>query len=217
MMNTFGKLTMLFIMSFSIIMACKSPTEQIQDAVTSTIESVAETQSGQSIDLPDGDSYEKNSTSGSLTIAGKEYMNSSMKFVANIAGQRDENGKTVSIQLINETGTTLMVVISNYPDKINVPFNCKLYKEGEEPSDKTSAKVVFMNLTENSMVSYLSFGGELKITKMTNDEVEFSLDGKTGSPSDLENDGKWIDMKGKFLIKSPMVMTVGMQKEDILQ
>ena len=67
------------------------------------------------------------------------------------------------------------------------------------------------------MESFLSFDGELKITKMTNDEVAFSIDGKTGSLSNLENASKWIDLKAQFLIKSHLVMTVGMQKEDILQ
>jgi hypothetical protein len=211
------KSKVLLLLSIIFIGSCKSPTEQLQDVVGSTIESVAEAQTGQSIDLPDGDNYEKNQAIGTLSVNGKEYMNSSMKYIGNVAGQRDENGKLVSIQLANETGSTLMIVISKYPEKISLPFTCKLYKEGEIPSDKTSAKIVFMALTENSMESYLSFGGEVKITKMNEEEVEFSIDGKTGVPSNLDNPSKWIDMKGKFVIKSPTIMTIGMQKEDILQ
>jgi len=216
-MNVTAKLGILFMVYLSLMISCKSPTEQLQDAVNSTVESVAETQTGQSIDLPDGANYEKNQATGILSIAGKDYMNSSMKFIGNVAGQLDANGKLVSIQLANETGSTLMLVISKYPEKISLPFTCKLYKEGEIPSDKTSAKIIFMALTENSMESYLSFGGEVKITKMNEEEIEFSIDGKTGVPSNLDNPSKWIDMKGKFIIKSPTIMTIGMQKEDILQ
>jgi hypothetical protein len=200
-----------------IISACNSVQDAAQNTMTSAVESAIESQTGQKMDLADAGSFEDNAVKASFQIDGTEKITSKSKMVGTIMGSNEEgNGKLISFQFQDEEGTMIMVNVSKIPNNFNLPFNTKMYKQNEAPSDSHSAMVTYIKASESGMYSYLSFGGTLTINELNN-KASISINGKAEDAMDLEKPENWKHMKASFVITSPIIQTIGFDKNEIIK
>lgn len=200
-----------------LLFGCNSAEEAAQISVNSALESVIESQTSQEVDLADVGSFDKNSVKASFIVGGQEKITGKTNMVGTMLGSNDANGKILSFQLQDEEGTMLMIAVSQFPDNFSLPFSVSMYKQNEAPEDSPSATVTFLKISENGMFSYLSFDGTLTIKELNDKKVSLILTGKTGDAADLENPQNWKDMKAEIVITSPIIQTMGFDKNEILK
>jgi hypothetical protein len=200
-----------------IISACNSVQDAAQNTMTSAVESAIESQTGQKMDLADAGSFEDNAVKASFLIDGTEKITSKSKMVGTIIGSNEKgNGKLISFQFQDEEGTMIMVNVSKIPNNFNLPFPTKMYKQNEAPIDSHSAMVTYIKASESGMYSYLSFGGTLTINELNN-KASISINGKAEDAMDLEKPENWKHMKASFVITSPIIQTIGFDKNEIIK
>lgn len=210
------KKLLLIIPTLTLLLACGSR-DAAQNSVNSALESAIESQTGQKVDFADVGSFENNATKASFVVAGEEKITGKTKLTGTVTGGKDNNGKMVSFQFVDEEGTMIMVVISKIPENFSLPFTTKMYKQNEAPDNTHSGMVTFIKASENSMYSYLSFDGTITVTDLNEEKVAFKITGRTGDAMDLEKPENWKEMKADFTITSPIIQTIGFDKKEILR
>lgn len=198
-----------------LIFACGAAEDAASDGVNSTLESIVKSQTGQEIDLGDAENYRETKAKISFQIAGKEqFQNETITGV--IMGQKDQNGKLVTLQYTTEGGTSVTVYMPHFPEKLSLPFTTNIYLQNQEPKDQPSASIIYMKLSEGGLEAYMGFSGELSIHEFNEDKVTLEVKGKIGPLAEMANEATWKEMNMELDIQKPIIQTIGMEKEEIL-
>ena len=211
------KKLLAFIPSALLLFGCGMGEKATQKGVTSAMESLIKSQTGQEIDFADADSYENSKVTASFVINGEEKIVGKTPLVGTVLGTKDASKKMLSFQFNDEEGTMITVIISPLPENFSLPLTAKMYKQNEAPRDVPAATVMFIKASENSMFSLMGFDGTVTVTDLNEKKVAFTVTGKTGDVSDLEKPENWKNMKADFVITSPIIQTMGISKSEILK
>jgi hypothetical protein len=208
----------LIIPAVVLLFGCNSAQDAAHNTVNSALESAIESQTGQEIDLADIGSFEDNAVKGSFKIDGVEKITGKTKMVGTIIGTKEStDGKMLGFQFQDQEGTMIMITISKFPNNFSLPFTTKMYKQNEAPENTHSAIVTFIKASESSMFAYLSFDGNITINELNERKASLVINGKGGDAANLETPEKWNDMKADFTITSPIIQTMGFDKNEILK
>ena len=211
------KKTFIIIMAL-VIFSCNKAKESMQDAMTSTIEKAIESKTGVQVELPNADAIENNSAWVTYKADDSVYLKETEKLQAVAIFQKDNDGLSIALQITGEGGKSLMAIISHVPDDFSLPLVGKFAVSNAYDGINPVATLMFMNITENGMTtSAMPFEGELKITKLTKDDIRFEILAKGGEPSDAESPSNWKTLTGKGKVIAPMIQSYGIDKNNVLK
>ena len=213
-MKNLAKFTLiLFVFS-----ACQSAKDAAQEGLNSALEEVIESQTGQEVDLAEANSFLEQKVAASLFFEGKEQIPNKEDFTGSIVAQKSAEDLNISFQIVNESGTSLMGVISNFDTDFSLPLEAKFAVSNAKTEGVPSASMVFMKISETGLqATPMPFEGTMRVLKLNEDIAEFEIDAKGGLPQDTEKPNAWKSMKGKVSITSPAIQCLGLKKEDIIK
>ncbi len=208
------------ILTFAVlsIFSCNKAKESMQDAVTGAMEEAIESKTGTKVDLPDASDMENNGGYINYKSETKTYLTDDEKMQATVIIQKENEELSIALQLTGEAGKSFIATISHIPNDFSLPLKGKFAVSNAYDGTNPSATVLFMNATENGMMtSELPYEGEITITKLSKDEVKFEIAGKGGNASDAESPSNWKSISGKGKLTNPIIMSYGIDKNNVLK
>lgn len=208
----------IFTLTILSLFSCNKAKESMQDAVTGAMEEAIENQTGTQVELPDASDMENNGGYINYKSETKTYLTKDEKMQASLIFQKDNDGLSIALQLTGEAGKSFLATISHVPEDFSLPLNGKFAVSNKYDGINPSASVLFMNATENGMMaSEVPYEGEITITKLSKDEVEFEIAGKGGDASDAESPSNWKSILGNGKLTNPIIMSYGIDKNKVLK
>lgn len=200
------------------IFSCNKAKESAQDAMNSALEEAIENKTGTEVDLPNADEMEKNAAYIFYKSESKNYLDGKEKMQASVIFQKDNEGLSIVLQGVGEGGKSFMATMTHIPENFSLPLKGTFAVSNRYDGVNPSAVIMFMNVTENGMMtSEVPYDGELIISKLSKDGIEFQINGKGGDPSDAESPSNWKTISGKGKISSPIIMSYGIDKNNVLK
>lgn len=208
----------LFTLVIIAIFSCNKVKESMQDAVTGTMEKAIENQTGTQVDLPDAEDMENNGGFVNYKSENKVYLKDNEKMQASVIFQKENEELSIAFQLTGENGKSFVATLSHVPENFSLPLKGKFAVSNAYDGENPSASIIYMNVSESGMMtSELPFEGEITITKLTKDEVLFEIQGKGGDASDTDSPSNWKAISGNGKLTSPIIMSYGIDKNNILK
>jgi len=201
-----------------VLNSCIKTSESAEEATITTLEKAIENKTGTQVDIPNTDKLEHNGGYINYKSASKTYLTSADKMQANVIIEKNNNGLGITIQLIGEAGKSFAATINHIPENFLLPLKGKFDVGNQYDGINPVGVIVFMNTTENGMKgSEIPFEGEIVLTKLTKEAVEFTLEGKGGDILDKESPSNWKSISGNGKFTHPIIMTYGIDKNKILK
>ncbi len=198
--------------------SCNKAKQSVQDGMNETIERAIENKTGSQIDLPDADEIENNAAWVSYRTEKKVYLSENEKLFAGVVFQKENDELSIAIQLTDEKGKSLMVIINHVPENFSLPLIGKFAVSNAYDGVNPVATLMFIDVTDEGMMnSEMLYQGEFKITKLTKDDIRFELLAKGGDVSDAPNPSNWYTITGKGTIMSPMIQSFGVDTNNVLK
>ena len=208
----------IFILLAVAFFSCNNAKENTQDAMTNTLETVIENRTGNIVELPDDDDVENNAAFISYKSESKSYLDGKEKMQVSVIFEKDKEGLAIAIQGVDEGGNSFIATMSHIPDNFSLPLKGKFTISNHYDGVNPSALIIFMNSTDNGMTtSEVPYEGELIISKLSKDGIEFQINGKGGDPSDAKSPSNWKTISGSGKISSPVIMSYGIDKNKVLK
>ena len=212
------KYSLIILISTLLLFSCNNAKESAQDTINGAMEKVIENRTGTKVDLPDADDIENNAAYITYKSEVKNYLDGKEKMQASVIFQKDGEGLSIVLQGVAEGGKSFMATMSHIPDSFSLPLKGKFAVSNRYDGVNPSAVIMFMNVTENGMMtSEVPYEGELTISKLSKSGIEFQINGKGGDPSDAESPTNWKTMSGSGKISSPIIMSYGIDKNNVLK
>lgn len=209
---------LIFILLTIAFFSCNNAKENAQDAMNNTLEEVIENRTGTKVDLPDADEMENNAAYITYKSEAKNYLDGKEKMQATVIFQKDKDGLSIVLQGSSEGGKSFMATMSHIPENFSLPLKGKFALSNSYDGINPSSVIMFMDVSENGMTtSEVPYEGELIISKLSKDGVEFQINGKGGDPSDAESPSNWKTISGSGKISSPIIMSYGIDKNNVLK
>lgn len=208
----------LFTLTIIVLFSCNNAKENAHDAMNSALEEAIENKTGTEVDLPDADEMENNAAYISYKSESNNYLDGKEKMQASVIFQKDNDGLSIALQGVGDGGKSFMATMSHVPENFTLPLKGKFAVSNKYDGKNPSAVIMFMNVTDNGMMaSELPFEGELTISKLSKDVIEFQINGKGGDSSNAESPSNWKTISGNGKIISPIVMSYGIDKNNVLK
>lgn len=208
----------LFTLAILSLFSCNKAKESMQDAVTGAMEKTIENQTGTQVDLPDASDIENNGGYINYKSETKTYLNVDERMQATVMFQKYKDGLSIALQLTGEAGKSFLASINHVPDAFSLPLKGKFAVSNAFDGINPTATVLFMNATENGMMtSEVPYEGELIITKLTQEEVEFEIAGIGGNATDTDSPSNWRPISGNGKLTHPIILSYGIDKNKVLQ
>lgn len=209
---------LLFTLTILLLFSCNKAKESAQDAITGTIEETIENKTGTQVELPDADEMDNNAAYITYKSESKNYLDGKEKMQASVIFQKDNDGLSIALQGVGEGGKSFLATLSHVPENFKLPLKGKFAVNNRYDGKNASAVIMFMNVTDNGMMtSELPYEGEISITKLSKDSIEFEIDGKGGDASDAESPSNWKAISGSGKMISPIIMSYGIDKNNVLK
>ena len=208
------------ILSLSVIaiLSCNKAKESAQDAITDAMEQTIENETGTEIDLPDSDEMDNNAGFVNYKSENRVYLNDSEKLFASVIFQKDNDGLALAFQLTGDNGTSFSTAISHVPEDFSLPLKAKFSTDNSFDGTNPSAMIMFLNASEDGMTtSEIPFEGEVTVTKLSKDLIEFEIEGKGSNITDAESPSNWKAISGNVKIITPIILSSGIDKNAVLK
>lgn len=190
----------------------------LQDSMKGAIEEAIESKTGSHVDLADSEDFDKNSGFVSYKSSTKTYLTGEEKMTAGVIFQKENDGLAISFQLTGEDGKTFVTVINHIPENFSLPLEGKFAVSNAYDGENPVATVMYMQVNESGMTaSEVPYEGIMRITKLTEDAIEFEIDGKGSDASDADSPSNWKPISGKGKISSPIIQSFGIDKNDVFK
>jgi preprotein translocase subunit SecD len=209
---------LLFVLAILSIFSCNKAKESAQDSITRAMEKAIENQTGTQVVLPDAEDIDKNAgyvtykSETKVYLTGKEHMQASAVF------QKDNDGLSIGFTLSGEKGNSMIAIINHVPEDFSLPLTGKFALSNRYDGKTPVATIMYMNVTENGMMSSeVPYEGEMTITKLTKNQINFEINGKGGDPTDAESPSNWKTITGKGKLEYPIIQSFGIDKNNVLK
>jgi hypothetical protein len=208
----------LLILTIITLLSCNKAKESAQDAITGAMEKAIESKTGTQVDLPDANDMENNAGFVNYKSHNKVYLQEKERMQASVIFQKDNDGLSIALQLTGENGKSFVATLSHVPEKFSLPLKGKFAVSNAYDGTNPVGAIMFMDVNENGMMtSEVPYEGEISITKLSKDRVEFELEGKGSDPSDADSPSNWKAISGNGKITSPIIMSYGIDKNNVLK
>ncbi|GEM_PF-1532681 len=208
----------LFTIAILSLFSCNKAKESMHDAVTGGMEKAIENKTGTQVELPDASDMENNGGFINYKVANKVFLKADEKMQATAIFNKDQEGLSIALQLVGENGKSFLATISHIPENFTLPLKGKFAVSNKYDGINPTATVLFMNATENGMMtSEVPYEGEITITKLSKDEVKFEIAGKGGNATDADSPSNWKPISGNGKITSPIILSYGIDKNNVLK
>lgn len=208
----------LFTLAIISLFSCNKTKESAQDVITGAMEKVIENKTGTQVDLPDTEDMDNNGGFINYKSESKTYLNGNERMQTTVIFQKDNDELSIALQLTEESGKSFIATLSHIPENFSLPLNGKFAVSNKYDGKNPSAMIMFMDVTENGMMtSEVPYEGEITITKLTKEVVEFKIDGKGGDASDVDSPSNWKAISGKGKITHPIILSYGIDKNNVLK
>ena len=208
----------LFILTLMTLFSCNKAKESMQDAVTGAMEKAIESNTGTKVELPDAEDLENNAGFVNYKSNNKVYLKDDERMQATVIFQKENEELTIALQLTGENGKSFIATINHVSEDFSLPLKGKFAVSNAYDGVNPSATVLYMNATEGGMMtSELPFEGEISISKLTKEEVLFEIKGKGGDASNTDSPSNWNAISGNGKLTSPIIMSYGIDKNNILE
>ncbi len=190
----------------------------MQDAVKGAMEKAIENKTGTQVDLPDAEDMHNNGGYVNYKSDSKVYLTGKDKMQASLIFQKDHDGLSIALQLTGDGGKSFITTINHVPENFSLPLKGKFAVSNAYDGENPSAMIMFMDVSENGMMpSEIPYEGGISITKLSKDVVEFDIEGKGGDASDADSPSNWKAISGKGKITNPIIMSYGIDKNNVLK
>lgn len=211
------KKTLLTLAIISIF-SCNKAKESAQDAITGAMEKAIENKTGTQVDLPDAEDMDNNAGLVNYKSAKKIYLDGKEKMQATAIFQKDNEGLSIALQLTGEAGKSFIATLSHVPEKFSLPLKGKFAVSNSYDGTNPVGAVMFMDVSENGMMtSEVPYEGEISITKLSKENIEFEIQGKGSDASDADSPSNWKVISGSGKMISPIIMSYGIDKNNVLK
>lgn len=198
--------------------ACQSAQDRASESVNSALEGVIKNQTGQDVDLVDVDSFEDQKVDASFIYDGKEQLNNLEDFSGSIIISKSSDDLNISFQLVNQSGTSLMGVFSNFKEGFNLPLVAKFSPSNAPSLGFATATLVLMKLSETGMQEVpIPFEGTMTMLNLSDKVAEFLINAKGGPSQNTEHSDTWKPISGKVIITNPAIQSMGIKKDEIIK
>lgn len=201
-----------------LLASCGRAKDGMQDMITATMEKAIEKNIGSTVDLGNAEVFRENASSISFSVGERTYLEKSQKLNALAVFMMENDGLAISFQMANEQGASLVAMVTHIPENFSLPiigeFNMSNSYDGENPI----ATLMYMETSEDGlMMTPMPFEGTLTITKLSEDEMLFVVDARGGEAIDADSPSNWKTIQVKGALTSPIVHSIGIDKNDVLQ
>ena len=204
------------ILAFSTLISCNNNKANAQDDAQNKMEKTIEDQTGTQIDIPEGDEMDNNGAFVTYKSGNNTIFDGTEKMTATVIIQKDQEGLAIAFQLAGETGTSMAITVAKIPENFSLPLKSTFTKNNTHDGKNPLATLIILNTTENGM-SDMPYEGTLTITKLSEDSIEFTIEGKGGGYTEAENPSQWKIISGKVKITTPIVLSQGIDKTQVLK
>lgn len=200
------------------LLSCNKAKESMQDAVTDAMENAIERKTGTQIDLPDTSEMDDNGGFINYKSATKTYLTEKEKMQATVIFQKDNDGLSIAFQMTGENGKSFVATISHISEKFTLPLKAKFAISNKYDGENPTANITFMEVNDNGMKSSeVPFEGEMVITKLSKDEVVFEINGKGSDAMNIDSPSNWNVISGNGKLVHPIILSYGIDKNNILK
>lgn len=211
------KKILITLIIFSLF-SCNKAKESMQDAVTDAMENAIERKTGAEIDLPDTSEMENSGAFVNYKSATKTYLTEKEKMQATVIFQKDNEGLSIAFQMTGENGKSFVTTISYISEKFTLPLKAKFAISNEYDGENPTASLTFMEVNDTGMKSSeVPFEGEMMITKLSKDEVAFEINGKGSDATNIDSPSNWNAITGNGKLVHPIILSYGIDKNNILK
>ncbi len=209
---------LLFTITILSLFSCNKAKESMQDVIKSATERAIEAKTGNKINLPDVSDIENNAGFISYKSESKVYLKGTEKMQASAIFQKDNNGLSIGFTLSGESGNSMIAIINHVPENFTLPLTGNFAVSQRYDGKNPVATLMYMNVTENNMgTSEVPYEGEMTITKLTKNEMIFTINGKGGDITDADSPSNWKTITGKAKLTSPIIQSYGVDKNNVLK
>lgn len=208
----------IFTLIIITLFSCNKAKESMQDAVTDAMENAIERKTGAEIDLPDTSEMENSGAFVNYKSATKTYLTEKEKMQATVIFQKDNEGLSIAFQMTGENGKSFVTTISHISEKFTLPLKAKFAISNKYDGENPTASLTFMEVNDTGMKSSeVPFEGEMMITKLSKDEVAFEINGKGSDAMNIDSPSNWNEIKGNGKLVHPIILSYGIDKNNILK
>lgn len=208
----------IFTLIIITLFSCNKAKESMQDAVTDAMENAIERKTGAEIDLPDTSEMENSGAFVNYKSATKTYLTEKEKMQATVIFQKDNEGLSIAFQMTGENGKSFVTTISYISEKFTLPLKAKFAISNKYDGENPTANITFMEVNDNGMKSSeVPFEGEMMITKLSKDEVAFEINGKGSDATNIDSPSNWNAITGNGKLVHPIILSYGIDKNNILK
>lgn len=208
----------LIIITILSLLSCNKAKESMQDAVTDAMENAIERKTGTQIDLPDKSDMEDNGGFINYKSATKTYLTEKEKMQATVIFQKDNDGLSIAFQMTGENGKSFVATINHISEKFTLPVTAKFAISNKYDGKNPIASLTFIEVTDAGMKSSeVPFEGEMVITKLSKDEVAFEINGKGSDAMNIDSPSNWNVISGNGKLVHPIILSYGIDKNNILK
>ena len=200
------------------LLSCNKAKESMQDAVTDAMENAIERKTGTQIDLPDTSEIADNGGFINYKSGTKTYLTEKEKMQATVIFQKDNDGLSIAFQMTGENGKSFVATISHISEKLTLPLKAKFAISNKYDGKNPTANITFMEVNDTGMKSSeVPFEGEMIITKLSKDEVTFEINGKGSDAMNIDSPSNWNVITGNCKLVHPIILSYGIDKNNILK
>ena len=208
----------LIILTAILFFSCNKAKEKAQDSINNALENVIENRTGTQVELPDAESIDKNAGYVFYKSEKQTYLDGKEKMQSSVTIEKNNDGLTLTFQLSSDIGSSFIASITHIQENFTLPLTGKFAVSNSYDGKNPTAMVMFMDVSENGlMASEIPYEGELIISRLSNENVEIEIKGKGGNPTDAESPSNWKMLNGTIKMKSPMIQSFNIDKNNVLK
>lgn len=197
--------------------SCKS--DEKKTSSTKVLEQMIQSQTGETVELPDNYSLENSSAKIDYTHNGKTFFKTNETFSSNTIVKSSNGFLEIHFQIYGEEGKAVIVNIQKIPLDFKLPFKVSFTNNPLTEDEFTQATMTAMDMASpDAAIGFgIPYEGHIIINKMENRLVSFEVDAKGGNFISAETPSAWKPIKLKAELKNPMIQTIGIEKSKIFK
>lgn len=200
------------------LLSCNKAKESMQDAVTDAMENAIESKTGTEIDLPDTEDMDKNGGYVNYKSETKTYLTEKEKMQTTVIFQKENEELSIALQLSGENGKSFVATLNHVSLNFSLPIKAKFAISNKYDGENPTASLTFMEVNDTGMKSSeVPFEGEMMITKLSKDEVAFEINGKGSDATNIDSPSNWNVITGNGKLIHPIILSYGIDKNNILK
>jgi hypothetical protein len=203
-------------LALSALISCNNNQANAQDNTQSNRQENSQNETDTQIDIPEGEEMDRNAAVVFYKSGNNAIFDGSEKMTATVIIQKDQEGLAIAFQLAGEDGKSIATTIAKIPENFSLPLKSTFTKNNLYDGKNPLASLIILATAENGLAD-MPFEGTLTITKLSEDAIEYTIEGKGGGYTDADNPSKWKNITSSVKITTPIILSQGIDKNKVLK